>query len=173
MKKNIFMLTALFFCTAAAADSDVIINLVDAKGTEQNVGNIKITETKYGLLFTPDLSSLPPGVHGFHIHENGSCGPAMKDGVPVAGLAAGGHFDPQRTKKHLGPYNDEGHLGDLPALYVTQEGKADYPVLAPRLKSVSQIKGRAIMIHAGGDNHEDHPTPLGGGGARIACGIIK
>ncbi|MBM2860545.1 superoxide dismutase, partial [Escherichia coli] len=25
---------------------------------------------------------------------------------------------------------------------------------------------------AGGDNHDDHPEPLGGGGARIACGII-
>lgn len=174
MKKNIFMLTVLFFSTAAsAASTDVIINLVDAKGTEQKAGNISITETKYGLLFTPELSSLPPGIHGFHIHENGSCNPAMKDGEPVAGLSAGGHFDPQHTKKHLGPYNDGGHLGDLPALYVNPEGKSDYPVLAPRLKSVSQIKGRAIMIHAGGDNHEDHPTPLGGGGARIACGIIK
>ncbi|ECC8833808.1 superoxide dismutase [Cu-Zn] SodC2, partial [Salmonella enterica subsp. salamae] len=72
-----------------------------------------------------------------------------------------------------GPYNPEGHLGDLPALYVNHEGNADYPVLAPRLKSISQVKGHAIMIHAGGDNHEDHPNPLGGGGARIACGIIN
>ncbi len=28
------------------------------------------------------------------------------------------------------------------------------------------------MLHAGGDNHHDHPEPLGGGGARMACGII-
>jgi Cu-Zn family superoxide dismutase len=28
------------------------------------------------------------------------------------------------------------------------------------------------MIHAGGDNHADHPAPLGGGGARMACGVI-
>jgi Cu-Zn family superoxide dismutase len=28
------------------------------------------------------------------------------------------------------------------------------------------------MLHAGGDNHSDHPAPLGGGGARIACGVI-
>ncbi|EOX2576944.1 superoxide dismutase family protein, partial [Escherichia coli] len=26
---------------------------------------------------------------------------------------------------------------------------------------------------AGGDNHHDHPEPLGGGGARMACGIIQ
>lgn len=29
------------------------------------------------------------------------------------------------------------------------------------------------MIHAGGDNHSDHPLPLGGGGGRIVCGIVK
>lgn len=29
------------------------------------------------------------------------------------------------------------------------------------------------MVHAGGDNHSDHPQPLGGGGARFACGVIK
>jgi Cu-Zn family superoxide dismutase len=28
------------------------------------------------------------------------------------------------------------------------------------------------MVHAGGDNHSDHPQPLGGGGGRIACGVI-
>jgi Cu-Zn family superoxide dismutase len=28
------------------------------------------------------------------------------------------------------------------------------------------------MIHVGGDNHADHPAPLGGGGARLACGVI-
>jgi len=29
------------------------------------------------------------------------------------------------------------------------------------------------MIHAGGDNMSDKPEPLGGGGARYACGVIK
>jgi hypothetical protein len=28
------------------------------------------------------------------------------------------------------------------------------------------------MIHEGGDNYADAPKPLGGGGARIACGVI-
>jgi len=28
------------------------------------------------------------------------------------------------------------------------------------------------MIHAGGDNYSDSPAPLGGGGARIACGVL-
>ena len=29
------------------------------------------------------------------------------------------------------------------------------------------------MVHIGGDNHHDHPAALGGGGARVACGVIK
>ena len=34
------------------------------------------------------------------------------------------------------------------------------------------LTGRTIMIHEGGDNYSDSPQPLGGGGARIACGVI-
>jgi len=34
------------------------------------------------------------------------------------------------------------------------------------------VRDRALMIHAGGDNHADHPAPSGGGGARVACGVI-
>jgi Cu-Zn family superoxide dismutase len=29
------------------------------------------------------------------------------------------------------------------------------------------------MIHQGGDNYSDDPKKLGGGGARVACGVIN
>ena len=29
------------------------------------------------------------------------------------------------------------------------------------------------MVHAGGDNNSDQPEKLGGGGARVACGLIS
>ncbi len=90
----------------------------------------------------------------------------------MAAGAAGGHLDPGKTAKHLGPYQ-EGHLGDLPALVVTSDGNATYPLLAPRIKHLAQIAGKALMVHAGGDNHSDHPQPLGGGGERLACGVIQ
>ena len=51
-------------------------------------------------------------------------------------------------------------------------GKANQTLLAPRL-TLSQIRGLSVMVHAGGDNYSDHPKPLGGGGERIACGVIK
>ncbi|CAI1646746.1 superoxide dismutase [Cu-Zn] SodC [Serratia proteamaculans] len=173
MKRYWYAAFGLMACgVAQAATVDVEMNLVTGQGIGQDIGKVTISETPYGLLFTPQLKALPAGVHGFHVHENGSCEPGMKEGKAVAALAAGGHFDPQKTGKHLGPYAD-GHLGDLPAIYVTNDGMANDPVLAPRLKKISEITGKALMVHAGGDNHSDQPKPLGGGGKRFACGVIK
>jgi Cu-Zn family superoxide dismutase len=156
---------------ADAAEVTVTLNAVDAKGVGASVGTVRIVETPYGLVFYPKFTGLAPGLHGFHVHEKPACGPAEQGGAPVAALAAGGHFDPANTKKHGEPWGD-GHLGDLPALYVAADGSANNPVLAPRMKQLADVTNRSIMIHAGGDNHADHPAPLGGGGARIACGVI-
>lgn len=144
---------------------------VDANGVGEELGQVSIVQTQYGVVLTPSLSGLPPGLHGFHVHENGSCEPKEQDGKKVAALAAGGHYDPKASRQHGTPWG-EGHLGDLPALYVDAHGNADQPVLAPRLKT-SDFPHHALMIHAGGDNHADQPAPLGGGGGRIACGVMK
>ena len=45
------------------------------------------------------------------------------------------------------------------------------PVVAARLK-MTDLAGHALMIHAGGDDYSDKPEKLGGGGKRIACGVI-
>ncbi len=166
------LMAAMSIGSANAASKEVQINLVSAEGAPESIGTVMIEETAYGLQFTPQLKSLPAGVHGFHVHANGSCAAAMKDGKMSAAEAAGGHFDPQKTGKHLGPYDAKGHLGDLPAIYVNADGTATYPVLAPRLKKLSEVEGHALMVHAGGDNHADSPAPLGGGAARMACGVI-
>lgn len=168
------MMTLALACVAApmamAAETTVALHLAEKAGQGAAVGSVRIVETAHGLAFHPTLKGLPPGLHGFHVHENGSCAPADKDGAPVPALAAGGHLDPQGTKRHGEPWGD-GHLGDLPPLYVAADGTAQQPVLAPRLK-LSDVRQRALMVHAGGDNHADHPAPLGGGGARLACGVI-
>jgi len=166
-------MTSLALCAAAgaaAAQTTVALDLVDATGATRAVGTVALAESPYGLVFTPALQGLPPGAHGFHVHDKGSCGPAEQGGKAVPAGAAGGHYDPQGTGRHGTPWGD-GHLGDLPALYVDAEGRATTPVLAPRLK-LADVQGRALMVHAGGDNHADHPAPLGGGGARIACGVV-
>jgi len=173
MQRVTLTLIAMVISTGAyAASTDVEMNLVTSQGVGQSIGEVKITETDKGLEFAPDLKALPPGEHGFHVHANGSCQPAMKEGKASAAEAAGGHLDPDHSGKHEGP-NGMGHLGDLPVLVVNNDGKATQPVLAPRLKKLDEIKGKALMIHVGGDNMSDHPKPLGGGGVRYACGVIR
>lgn len=130
----------------------------------QYLGKVTLQDTKYGLLISPQLSKLTPGLHGIHVHVNPSCADN--------GMAAGGHLDPSKSEKHLGPYNSHGHLGDLPALYVAKDGTATLPTLAPRL-TVKQVEDHSIMIHEGGDNYSDQPEKLGGGGTRFACAVVK
>ena len=173
MKRLSLAVLTLLACTGAQAASETVeMNLVTSQGVGQSIGEVTITQTEKGLEFTPDLKALPPGEHGFHIHANGSCQPAIKDGKASAAESAGGHLDPHKTGKHAGP-DGEGHLGDLPVLVVNNEGKAIIPVTATRLKSLDDVKGKALMIHVGGDNMSDQPKPLGGGGARFACGVIR
>ena len=164
---------ALFAAIAMPAQAERItipMNAVDAKGIGTSLGTIVAEDSRRGVVFTPELSGLQPGIHGFHAHTNPSCAPKEQDGKSVPALSAGGHYDPSQSGRHEGPWGD-GHLGDLPALFVTADGRATHPVLAPRLR-VSDLAGRSLMIHAGGDNHADHPEKLGGGGARIGCGVV-
>lgn len=170
-----WIIAAIAGCTVLGVQAETLnvkVNSVNAQGVGESVGTVKIETNEYGLVFRPELSGLEPGTHGFHIHAKGSCEPEDKDGQAVPAGAAGGHWDPRNTGKHGEPWGD-GHMGDLPALMVGSDGNASQPVLAPRLKSLGDIKGLALMVHKGGDNHSDHPEPLGGGGARVACGLIE
>lgn len=171
MKKLLYCFIPIFAaCVVSAQGLEVEMRAATPTGAGESLGTVRLVETKYGLAIYPNLAGLPTGLHGFHVHENPSCEPGQKDGKAVAALAAGGHYDPKNTKAHGEPWGD-GHLGDLPALYVDPDGTAVNPVLAPRLR-LKNVLGRSLMIHVGGDNHADHPMPLGGGGARMACGVI-
>lgn len=156
-------LVAMLGFKLAYASMIIPLYLVDENGQEKSIGTVKAEDSICGVLLTPDLHDLSPGIHGFHIHEKPSC--ADK------GMAAGSHLDPAKTGEHNGPYVKQGHLGDLPVLIVNQDGTATLPTLAPRFK-LSSLKGHTLMIHAGGDNYSDKPEKLGGGGERIACGVI-
>ena len=171
MKRWLLTLAACGASLAQAADLSVTLQRATEQGPGETLGQVKIERSEYGLVFRPALSGLTPGLHGFHLHAKGSGAPAEADGKVTPAGGAGGHWDPKNTGKHGEPWGD-GHLGDLPALYVDGDGKATQPVLAPRLKDLGDLEGLALMVHAGGDNHADHPQPLGGGGARVACGVI-
>jgi superoxide dismutase, Cu-Zn family len=169
--KNALVPILLAVAGVAHADYKVDMNSVSAKGVGASLGSVALAAAPSGgVTFTPSLKGLPPGQHGFHVHENMNCGPQEKDGKPVSGGAAGGHWDPDHAGKHGSPTGG-GHRGDLPALEVGADGSATKPVTAPRLK-LADLAGKSLMIHAGGDNYSDTPKPVGGGGERIACGLI-
>ena len=178
-------LTASFISAAANANGHhhdhhepmvkpgLVVDMVDLS-TNTSVGTVGITQTSYGVVFTPDFAGINPeasGMHGFHVHSNPSCAPSTDDnGKKVAGGAAGGHYDPAKTNSHGHPWTDNNHLGDLPALYIDKDGESTMPVLAPRLK-LADLPGRSLMVHLGGDNYSNTPA-LGGGGVRMICGVI-
>jgi len=153
-----------------AVDIYALNNNPQDKGVGEKIGTIEFSDSDAGLIIKPNLKGLPPGPHGFHIHEKDSCDGGEKDGQWVAGLGAGGHLDPAKSEKHLGP-KGKGHLGDLPVLNVNQAGEAKEELIAPHL-TVLDLRERSVVIHAGGDNYSDKPKPLGGGGDRIACGVL-
>lgn len=149
-------------CDNPLSPADSVVVDISETAFGASIGSIRVEQTANGTSFTPNLAGLTPGEHGFHVHVNPSCG--------MAGQDAGGHYDPQDTGRHEGP-NGNGHLGDLPTLSVDASGAATTPVVAPRVR-VRDLDGRSLMIHAGGDNYSDTPAPLGGGGARVACGVV-
>ena len=173
MKKYFALLSLLVLAACYGRDKSITeIYLINAEGLSKKIGTIEMQDTPQGLQLAVDLQGLPQGKHGFHVHETGDCGADTDStGKMTAELKAKGHYDPDKTAQHLGP-DKNGHKGDLPYLSADKEQKVKQTVYAPHLK-LSEIKGRSLMIHEGGDNYQDTPAPLGGGGARIACGVVK
>lgn len=155
----------------AFADYNVEMNAIDIRGVGASLGFVAVGAARSGgVVFAPNLHGLPPGVHGFHVHEFANCGAREKDGRMSPGERAGEHFDPKKTKHHGGA-GGNGHLGDLPPLEVGADGTATRSVTSARL-TLKDLKNKALVIHQGGDNGTDNP-PNGGGGARIACGVVE
>lgn len=154
----------------AATQSIVAMSRATPEGAGDAMGTITIQDSDQGAMFELNLYGLPPGAHGFHVHENADCGPMTHDGEVTPAGAAGSHWDPANTGRHAGPTGD-GHLGDLPRIDVAEDGRANATLVAPRIDDIGRLRGHALMIHEGGDTYSDTPN-LGGGGARIACGVI-
>lgn len=179
MRHLLFAATAAVFvaaslCADAASAESVTVpmSLATPAGPGDAIGSVTIADSPSGAVFHVDLHGLPAGAHGFHVHMNPSCAPATAaDGKVTPAGGAGGHFDPAKTGMHMGP-DGAGHEGDLPFVTVAADGTAKADLTAPHITAVKDLHGRALMLHAGGDNYADQPAPLGGGGARMACGVI-
>ena len=135
----------------------------------QVVGRASFTEQSDGVAITLQISNLPPGRHGTHIHAVAKCDPPNF-------TSAGPHFNP--AGKHHGLLNPQGpHAGDLPNLEVAADstGRLEYtdPLVTLATgpgNSLFPSNGTSLVIHANPDDETSDPS--GKSGSRIACGVI-
>ncbi len=151
-----------------AVDPGGSATIINSKG--ETVGSATLAQGPQGVTLAVEVSRLPPGKHGIHIHAIGKCDPPDFQ-------TAGGHFNPF-SRKH-GLKNPEGaHAGDLPNLEVETDGKGRIEAKVGGLtlgkEGLAMLfgpNGTAVVIHAGPD--DEMTDPAGNSGARIACGVIK
>jgi Cu-Zn family superoxide dismutase len=175
MIKNLMIGAVVLSFSGQVFAADLTVDMFEAttEGMGAKAGTVTISDSDAGARFIVALSGMAPNsTHGFHVHTKPSCDAADKGGKLVPALAAGGHWDPEDTGRHEGA-EGTGHLGDLPRFTAGQNGGVANTVVAPRIKDIERLKGHALMVHAKGDNYADMPKKLGGGGARMFCGIIN
>ena len=158
--------TTAMEATPSAEGDSVRVAIQDMAGN--TLGQVVLRDTDGGVEISGTLTGLPPGEHGFHIHETGRCkAPSFE--------SAGGHFNP--TGRQHGFDNPEGpHAGDLRNLQVARDGSA---VVSTTDSLVTLREGEtalldadrsALVIHADPDDYVSQPS--GNSGDRIACGVI-
>ena len=128
-------------------------------------GAVTLEDTKKGLKISATLENVPPGKHGFHIHQFGSCADS--------GKAAGDHYNPKK-KPHGNVIEDgigKAHGGDLGNVEIGDDGKGTVDVTVEKLSLQGRygVAGRAFVLHASPD---DFGQPTGNAGGRIGCGTI-
>jgi Cu-Zn family superoxide dismutase len=144
--------------------TDAHARVHDSNG--RSLGRLTLRDEGVGIAIFGVLEGLPPGTHGFHLHDTGRCE------APFG--SAGQHWNP--TNRQHGRQNPGGpHLGDLPNLEVPEDSTVVLQVMAVggTLRGASGLvdqNGAAVVIHAGAD--DDRTDPSGNSGGRIACGVI-
>lgn len=171
----IISLAAALASTPAPAAPPMLVaemSFTSAAPRAGTAGEIQVTQSPDGAVFRVRLNDIAPGPHGFHVHAASSCADAANAaGEMVAAGAAGPHWDPQATNAHRGPHA-AGHLADLPRIEADRDGRAAVTLVAPRITDIAALKSHALIVHVGPDSYSDSPEPLGGGGRRLACGIL-
>ncbi len=133
----------------------------------QVAGTATLTDTPEGLRVVVQVTGAPPGEHGIHIHELGSC--------DEAGKAAGGHYDPEHAPHGLLPKDGpaQAHAGDMGNITVGADGTGALDIVLPGVAlstGAHTVQGRAIILH---EQLDDFGQPVGNAGGRIGCGTIE
>mgnify|MGYP001168840432 CR=1 FL=1 len=143
--------------------------VAEIKGRDgKELGTVTVVETTSGVLVKLHLKGLPPGPHGFHLHESRKCEGDFS--------SAGAIYNPLGAKH--GFLNDEGPMaGDMPNIYANALGEVELELLSPFVtlnkeseESVFDTDGTSVVIFEKADDYVS--VPEGNAGARIACGSL-
>lgn len=149
----------------AGANGVVILKGTSGKYAELS-GTVSFRETDKGLVVNADVKNVPPGKHGFHVHEKGDCA--------KEGNAAGGHYNPHGVTHGFLPTDghEKAHTGDMGNITVAEDGTGKLEVTLQDVHlsgDTNNISGLAVILHEKEDNFGQ---PTGNAGGRIGCGII-
>jgi superoxide dismutase, Cu-Zn family len=129
-----------------------------AKGTvhfqDQGDGSVEVVA---------DLTGVPQGEHGFHVHDKGDCG--------NNGQNAGGHFDPTHMV-HGAPDAQSHHAGDFGNVTANEKGEVHTRFMTHSVtvkEGMMSVVGHAVVLHGNPDDLVSQPA--GNAGPRIACGV--
>ena len=158
-----------------ASGAGIVRAHADIKGEGIN-GTAEFVESQEGTGKVVSLqlmvTGLKEGRHGVHLHAVGKCTPDF--------AAAGGHFDPGPAGNMDPDANHPFHMGDLPNLEVTSNGRGAMKATTTRVTlsegpvSLFDADGSAIIIHGNPDELKTGEPKSGvSGGPRVACGVIE
>lgn len=141
-------------------------SILGADGKE--IGQARFEQGPTGLLIRMEIApgGLTPGWHGLHLHEKGDC-----SDVGAYQLSGGHHGKEAGAHGLMNP--DLGpEAGDLPNAWAAADGSAGYEAFTLLTDLVPALggDGLSIIIHAAEDDHRSQP--IGGAGARVACGVV-
>jgi superoxide dismutase, Cu-Zn family len=160
------VLLGLACATTPRTDELRAVATLEGRSGSSAFGIVTFTETGDGIVaIRADLSNVPPGPHGFHVHETGDCSAADAS-------SAGPHFDPG-DDPHGGLHEVRSHAGDLGNVTASAAGRVQTEIRTSKLTVSSgprSVIGRSVVLHADPDDLESQPA--GDAGARIACGVV-
>jgi Cu-Zn family superoxide dismutase len=146
------------------------------KLTKKQQPNLKINNNmtasnKFKIEVEVELNGLPPGKHGFHIHETGN--------TLEKCVSCKAHFNPF-NEIHGGLESEHRHVGDLGNILANENGEVRMKFCDTMIQlrgTKSNIIGRSLVIHEKEDDlgmTKDNPESKINGlaGGRIACSVV-
>lgn len=164
MKKLLVVPAALLFFACAHNKGPMAVATIDASSGSTVKGVVHFQNAgDDGVEVVVDLTGVPPGVHGFHVHEKGDCGNNA--------MNAGGHFNPG-SMVHGAPDAVSHHAGDFGNVTADDKGEVHTRLTSHAISingATDGVVGHAVVLHGNPDDLVSQPA--GNAGPRIGCGV--